>query len=371
MKHCSRCRKEIPDNSIYCMYCGLQVAPRARNPRHRGNGTGSVFKVNGRWKAQVTLGYYLDKNGKMHKKVRTKQGFKTKKEAEAYLPKLFGRPEKSHKVSYYWSIYAETELRTISENRQRQYEKVYQEMTEIHDRDIADLDLRDLQRMVDSVGTTYYTCNYAKTVLSKIYTEAMRDQAVYQNLALLVVLPPKKEEEAKAFTRDEIAKIWETWNSGDLWEGYILTMIYTGMMPGELMGLTKNMVNLEAQMITGAGKKPSPRKQAPIMLADAIVPVLRQLMEASDSLMVCPYSKDAFYRQYHKAIVRAGCRDLPPYSCRHTTGTAVALATQDPEIVKLVMRHANISTTQRYIHLGKDQMLNAVNAIDGTVKEDS
>lgn len=360
---CPKCHKEIPDESKFCMWCGATARPKHK-PKSRGNGSGSIYRRNGGYVAVQTLGYYIGKDGKLHRKTRSKYGFRTKKDAEKYLLEVAnGKKRERGKVSYYWDQYAATSLKKVSAGRQKAYESAYKRMVGLHNKDITNLSLEDLQVAVDSVGDTYYTCKYAQTVLSKIYTEAMREQVVYQNLAQHIVLPKKNEKEATPFTQEEIAKLWQAYGDGDIFQGYILLMIYTGMMPGELFGLTKNMVDLDAQMIVGAGLKTSTRKAAPIMLADVIVPVLARLMEESKDLNVCPYEKSRFYKLYHKATKRAGVRDLPPYSCRHTTATALAMATQDPEAIKAFMRHANIQTTQRYIHLGKEKLLETANEL--------
>lgn len=363
---CSKCGKTVPDNSIYCMFCGFRISPVKHATKKRANGLGTIYKYKGKWRVIVTTGYYTDDYGTLHRTTKSKAGFDTKRDAEKYLAELSTgtNQEKRGKVSYYWKQYAATELNTISENRQRQYKKVYNQMSGLHNRDIATLTLDELQAAVDSVGNTYYSCKYAQTVLSKIYTVAMRENAVSHNLSLHIVLPKKEEKESKAFNENEIKQIWTAYNSGDSWQGYILLMIYTGMMPGEVMGLSKNMIYLKSQMIVGAGLKTSTRKSAPIMLADAIVPIVSKLIEQSDDLLIYPYSKKKFYDDYYKAIERAGVRKLPPYSCRHTTGTALAVATNNPELVKAFMRHANIGTTQRYIHIGKDELLETANKIE-------
>lgn len=34
--------------------------------------------------------------------------------------------------------------------------------------------------------------------------------------------------------------------------------------------------------------------------------------------------RDQFYKEFHMILERCGCRNLTPYSCRHTTATALA-----------------------------------------------
>ena len=137
-------------------------------------------------------------------------------------------------------------------------------------------------------------------------------------------------------------------------------MIYTGMMPGELFECKKNMVDLKTQTIIGAGKKTKKRKETPIVLASFLVPVVEQLLEYSKTDDLMPHYKTTFYDFYNRTLERLKVRPLPPYSCRHTTATALAKIENNPEIIKNVMRHTQIQTTQRYIHLDASPMIDAV-----------
>lgn len=81
-------QKEIPDDAVFCQHCGTKQGVSHR-PKTRGNAQGSVYKLpNGTFRAVVTLGYTVDADGKKHRKVRAKEGFKTKKAALDYLPQL-------------------------------------------------------------------------------------------------------------------------------------------------------------------------------------------------------------------------------------------------------------------------------------------
>lgn len=54
---------------------------------------------------------------------------------------------------------------------------------------------------------------------------------------------------------------------------------------------------------------------------------------------------------------------MPPYSCRHTTATVLADIEYNVTVIKEIMRHSKIETTQRYIHKTTAPMLDAVNKI--------
>lgn len=66
---------------------------------------------------------------------------------------------------------------------------------------------------------------------------------------------------------------------------------------------------------------------------------------------------------YYATLERAGCRRLPPYSCRHTAATSLALENIPPSVIQKIMRHARFSTTEKYIHVDLEPMRQAINSL--------
>ena len=142
-------------------------------------------------------------------------------------------------------------------------------------------------------------------------------------------------------------------------------MIYTGMMPGEAMQLRVDQIDLDGHRIHGAGMKTKVRKQTDIVLAETIIPLVQDLIDhAQDSGYIWPRNETSWYENYHAVLKDAGCRDLPPYSCRHTTATALAVTKNiAPQTVKKVMRWSTARMLDRYAHPDQDDALAAVNTL--------
>lgn len=65
MTQCVKCKKEIPDGSLFCCWCGRRQQDTQKKSLKRANGTGTVYKLQGRrkrpWvaaKSGVIVGYY-------------------------------------------------------------------------------------------------------------------------------------------------------------------------------------------------------------------------------------------------------------------------------------------------------------------------
>ena len=82
-------------------------------------------------------------------------------------------------------------------------------------------------------------------------------------------------------------------------------------------------------------------------------------------------NKDKFYDTFHITLKDLGVRDLTPYSCRHTTATDAAKQNVSASTLQQLMRHAKITTTQRYIHLSAEDARRAVNQMTKPKEKES
>lgn len=361
---CIKCHRDVPDGP-YCCLCGQNQSKPIRSTRKRTNGTGTAFKRGSTWTAQRTLYITIDDEGKQHRKYQTKGGFATKRDAILWLENLAQKQKKTApKLIELWTVYEKSKFPKLSKGKKMAYRKARSRLDPIMGIRIDQLTTMDLQRAVDETCSTYYTARDCKTLLSHLYESACADQFVASNLAKYIGLPPLDEKESMPFTSEEVQKIWTAYGSGNMVAASMLVMIYSGMMPGELLTLRKDMVDLERCEIIGVGKKTKIRKESVLMFADCVKPVLSALMDASPSEKVINQPRNAWYKDYHEAVQAMGIRDLPPYSCRHTTGTEAARLGLNAPTIQRVMRHARIDTSQRYIHLGDDTVRNALNQME-------
>ena len=363
---CKKCKKDVPDGR-YCIACGAdQSASKKTRPRTRPNGTGTAYKRGSTWTAQVTVGIKRDPDtGRVQQVRRTKGGFKTKREALEFCQQLANAamPKKHVTFGDLWEQYEKTKFRQLSASKQCGYRTALKRIGDMIYTRIDAVTIADLQGLVD--GLTFYCAQDIKSILRHMYRIAMMQGWTSRDLSEYIVLPPKNEHERTPFNDDEIRAIWRGYDGGDTWAGYILLMIYTGMMPGELLHCRKDMIHLDSHQIVGAGLKTAERKARPIVIADFLMPVVQALIDyTGDAPLLCDTYKKAFYKKYYDCLDRCGCRRLTPYSCRHTTATACAVGAKiAPSVIQRIMRHAKLSTTQLYIHPDESAVLDAINTL--------
>ena len=364
---CRKCKKEAPDGA-FCIFCGTQQELPKRNPKKRGNGQGSVYKIGKTWYAEKTIYSYTRIAGgekQISRKRKKRGGFETKKAAlEALETMGINIDPDPPKLIELWEQYETNALPKLGKSKQSAHKIARRRLEALMGYRIDQIRTRDMQNIINIEASSYYTARDMKTVLSKLFQMAMADQYVPANLTEHLILPELEEAEAVPFTPEEVDKIWAAFAEGELFAGYLLLMIYSGMMPGELFACRKDMINLDRCEIWGCGKKTKKRKkEVPIVFAECVKPVLVELCETVEGDMLQPKPKNDWYDEYHEVVKRIGIRDLPPYSCRHTTGTEAAKQNLNASIIQKIMRHAKISTSQRYIHLGTEEVHSGINAI--------
>lgn len=372
---CVKCGKEAPD-APYCALCGWKQSTSPTTRSKRGNGQGYVWKRGKVWYAQTTVysrAEIVDGKKVYRQKRRTKGGFATKRDALDYISKL--RSTEGRKVPTVLQLYTlweKNDLPKLSESKKSAYKKARERLDDIMGRKIDSLTVGELQEIVNRESSSFYTARDMKVLLSHIYKKALPDQFVKTNLSEHIAMPEFDEKEAEPFTEEEVQKMWSAFADGDVFVGYLLLMIYTGMMPGELFACKKDMIDYGKCEIWGCGKKTKKRKkEVPIVFPAFIAPVLEALCASTDGDMIQPLQKNDWYDRYHEATNRLGIRDLPPYSCRHTTGTEAARLNLSAPVIQNVMRHSKITTTQRYIHFGAEEAHAAVNKMQGQKEEEN
>jgi integrase len=364
MQICKKCGQEMPDEAVYCMMCGKKLTIQKKATKQRGNGQGTVYKApNGKYVAEVTLYYYLDSNGKRKRQRKTKQ-FEKKKDAVAALPEMLrsGAAIRPTTLSELHDIFLQSKkYDALSDSQKDKLRYAWNRLQKLHLRDIATLTIDDMQKAIDEQATTFYPAKDMKTILSHCYTLAIQRELVQYNKTQYLELPPLKKTQRDAFHSEEIEKIWQAWNSGKIFAGYVLIMIYAGLRYGEISTIKKDNIFLDKQYAIG-GIKTEAGIDREIAFADKIMPIVEYFYNNnSDLLMNIPEQK--FYDSYHSLTSELGIRDLPPHCCRHTYFSRLAAENVHEAVITEAGGHKDLSVTMQYIHIPLSEKLAAVNKI--------
>ena len=319
-------------------------------PKTRGNGQGTAYKRGRTWQARIVIGWKLIGDPPHNTPIyKTKDGFRTKREALEYCAVLRtsqGKPSVAPTLLNYWDTYSGNEMESLSDSKRTAYKIAWNKLKPIHTRRVDSLSVTDLRNVVS--GKTYYPARDMKVLLGHLFDLAGADGWVNKDLPDYIILPKLNEKERQPFTEEEQAALWKAYEEGNKDAAIPLIMIYTGMMTGELRRLTAEMIDYDKRLIIGVGLKTKVRKQSAVYLPNNIIPILQDIA-TSGRLFGC--SEKIFYDRYYAALEAAGCRKLSPYSCRHTTATALAVTENiAPQTIQKVMRWSSTRMLDRYAH---------------------
>lgn len=368
---CIACNRSIANGSRFCNRCGAAQPPsrtvlqEAAAPRKSklANGNGTVYRRGKTWTACVTR--YASTSPTPKRISKTKGGFRTKTEARLACIELAkelehcasGAPQTQqvYTLEHYFRVVEAEHIPSLCPEKQQAYRNAWSRLAPLSDVPIRSITAENLRAIAESSCSSRGQLVALKVLLSKIFFYASADGLASKDLPSFIKIPPPAKPDRDAFSREECANILNLWSAGDEIAGYILILIGTGMMPGELHKLTKDMIDFSNACIRGAGLKTAQRRTQSVLLPAFVLPILQHFVDTVPGDKVLPYSNDQFYRRYYATLEKANCRPLCPYCCRHTTQTILALdASISPSQAARFLRHS-IQMANIYTHVSASE----------------
>src|SRR5699024_6368908 len=142
----------------------------------------------------------------------------------------------------------------------------------------------------------------------------------HKNYAQFVVVPPNdKPTNRKPFTHDEIELLWNNVNKVEFAD-VPLIMIYTGLRPGELIGIEVPNIFLEERYLI-AGIKTRAGKNRTIPIHRRISPLIEKRLSMSTDILSffdvnSSGNYDALRYRWRRLMKKLGLKHLP-HDCRH------------------------------------------------------
>lgn len=382
---CRKCKQEIPDNSVFCNHCGTRQEPAKRSTkgRTRGNGEGTVYQRGKTWTARVIVGWWVDDNCVAHPHLRTKGGFKTKKEALDYIPEL-RKSEADHFTNItfqklYERWYADHETK-VGESTMKGYASAFNHFKPIWGLKFAVLITDDLQRCLDTGGKGRRTKELMKALGSSLYNYAKARKIVETNFAELLYVGNEKKGTHPAFTSKQVEQIREAAAAGDVRAIYTYCLIYLGFRPGEMLCLTRDAYHNdeEGEYLVGGGKTEAGTDRT-VPISPKIKPYIYQLILKADPVLF-PRADgkamdDKWFRDryFYPLLADLGLQPMPdkehpavfvPYSCRHTFANLLKNVEGAGKDKASLIGHTDYAFTEkRYQSAEFEKLLDIVNKI--------
>ena len=282
---CQRCFKEAPEGAKFCPWCGF-FFNRTYTPKKRGNGQGTVFKLqNGHYIATVVVGYYTGEDGKRHKQTRSRV-YEKKKDAVAALPGLASNPKREIRKQISFKSLYDTWLPTHRAGKSTLdcYKAAIKHFKPLWTLRIADIDVDDLQECLDACPAGKRTRENMRAVVGLMYKYGIPRKLIPDNLNLAPFLAVDGEGAAhrEAFTDVQIEMIRKAVGKVP-YADYVYAMIYTGFRPSEFLALTPSDYNKAAQSLTGGAKTEAGRGRV-VTVSPKIRGIVEQCATSGDTI---------------------------------------------------------------------------------------
>ena len=358
---CRKCKKDILDGSVFCNFCGAKQE-KERTSKKRGNGQGCVYRMpNGKWKAEVTLGYD-EADGKIKRKKATKGGFDTKKDALAYLPQLQQTvtvTDKGIKLKDLYKKWIDGHTAKVTKATIDNYKSAYKYFEPIYYVEVAKLKTEHLQKCIDDCPHGRRTKENMKAVGTCVFRLAMQLDIVDRNYAEYIYIPKEDKTERLAFSTEQIQTMWDKVDEvPDL--KYVLLLCYTGMRIGEMLKtLTETYDPQERYFITGS--KTDAGKNRVITIAQHLLPFFDDFgkgeylfFDGKKPPTDKKFREDIFYPALAKIgldVVQAdGTHLYSPHCCRHSFATMMKDVDAPSTDKQKLIGHSKFEMTAKYTH---------------------
>ncbi len=263
-------------------------------------------------------------------------------------------------------------------------------------KDVKDIHLQKI--MNEQEGTSSSHAKKVRMVLQEMFRRARQSRLITYDPAELLELPATTEGRRRSVTDDEREAILAvaSYHPAGLW---VLTLLYTGMRPGEAAALTwadvdfvNNEIHVHTARESGSAKIKGPKTEAGIRDIPIHAQLRPLLLEAKGGQFepVFPnrngghMDDDTLYRRWrsffreldiymgaevyrNKIIKHAAPQDLTPYCLRHTFCTDLQKAGVPLNVAKELMGHSDVSVTANiYTHKDNGVLHVGISMLDGT-----
>lgn len=369
---CIKCHAHLPDDALYCHLCGKKQT-KSKRVRHakRCASLGSITKLPGRrakpyW-ARLPAGYIE------YSTVRHSVGcYATYAGADRALREALLKPLQIKALPYtlqdIYDRFIESEyFEQLAVTSQNTHKNAWKNLKACANVPITAVTTETFQNAVNAMKARKLkreTLAKMRNLASLLCKESMSLGLLTVNYGQLVQLPRQDKTPQLPFTGEQLKLLWKAADGADCDAMAVLILCYTGMRPGELLGMRieQHLHLSDDTPHIQTGSKTDAGRNRIIPIAPLILPFIHTLAayRITGPLIATPNGK-AFNlanwrnRCFKPLMERLGITGRTPYTCRHTFANLQKRRKVDPEIMMEVMGHEDYSTTVEHYHATTDE----------------
>lgn len=359
---CRKCGKEIPEESVFCHLCGVRQVIE-RKYKKRANGTGNITKLSGNrakpWqvrKAGVMIGTYA-----------------TRTEAQRALDNLADTKitEKYNLTfSQIYDLWLPEHSRDISESAVATYRSGYNHSKALHDQRFRSLRTSDFQSVIiemENKGLAKSTCEKAKQLFGQLSSWAIREGICSVDYSRHCTIAAEQKTVGRVLPPEAIEMIAASTNKA---APIVRILLSTGCRGIDLF--TAKLENCHDGYFISGSKSECGRDRIIAVAeygAKDYADMVAAAKAAGGDLLVSGYKGNKSYnnfakRDFVRMMEQLELEGYTPYDCKHTFITNAVRNGIDKQILRKMIGHADLNTTDKYYtHMDLEDILKATAAL--------
>ncbi|KYC47842.1 MAG: putative tyrosine recombinase XerC-like protein [Candidatus Methanofastidiosum methylothiophilum] len=233
----------------------------------------------------------------------------------------------------------------------------------------ANITKDEAERFIAQVfsDTSPTTANIAIRELKAIYNYFIKFNIVSENPFVGIPLYKTIEKEIQYFTSGEIETLLKL--SGNSWlKNWILFALATGLRRNEIKSIHQENINWKDSLLTVAVKR---QKLAYVALNKIALDVLKEQIEKykQDEVFPEPVFPETVSKKFKRLLIKSNIkRNLTFHNLRHTFASFLIQDGVPIEVIKKMLNHQDIKTTQIYAHLSPGNLASASSVIQNILQ---
>jgi len=363
----------------------------------RGNNEGTIYeRSDGRWTAQVTVGY--DQSGKPKRKTIYGKG---RQEVAEKLKTLLHEIQTGTYIQPIKDTFGNWLLKWLKAYKEPNVKpETYVDYVDLANKHIlphlGDIPLQSIETITiqefynfkgksgrldgKEGGLSARRLHMMHQLINGALIKAVRAHMIHYNPAEDIELPSIKHEEFQTFTIDEVNQYLETLRQDRLYALFLLELT-TGLRRGEILGIPRDKFNLneetieivqtlkrkkldgeqKSQLIISSPKTKKSKRHIPL-LPEVIKEIKKfQAIQRQEKLFFGPKYQDSallftselgtpieprnLNRKHYSILAKAGLKHIRVHDLRHTVATLLLDDGENPSNVSDILGHTKTSTT--------------------------
>ena len=354
---CKNCRKEIPEISVFCLFCGRkQIVQRKQRV---ANGMGTAYKRGNTWTAKAIIGWKTrESDGKRVPVTKYQGGFATRKDAMAAIPNLLKRP--NIQIQTFYEVYMRWRIKhseRVDAATMACYSAAFKHFKDLHHCKISDITAIMLQNCMDNCPVGKRTKQNMKVIAGLVMKYAIDDRQISVNAAQNLYTGNDPTGHREPITEAELKNIRAAFDT-EPYAKYVYAMCYLGFRPTEFLTLRKSDYHKDGDThFFVAGSKTEAGRNRAVTIPPVILPIIQERLAIEGTNLLFPKYKDGKYslmteeyfrRQIFTPLMyRLNIQGKVPYSARHTYANKIKRVSGADRDKAELMGHVDYDLTQK------------------------